>query len=128
MEQSILKSTKKVLLIGDEDDSFDLDILTHINSAFSTLSDLGIGPEDGFIVEDDEVEWSDFLSDHIPTLSKVKIYVFLHTRFLFDPPTTSFLLNAMEKQVEECLWRISVQRETTDWVDPDPPLVVVDGE
>lgn len=129
MEQSILKSTKKVLQIGPDDTSFDLDILTHINSAFSTLTDLGVGPPAGFVIEDSNPAWSAFLpsSEDLVTLSKVKTFVFLHTRIFFDPPATSFLLTAMEKQIEECLFRISVHREESDWVDPDPGFLVVDG-
>jgi len=127
MEQSILKSTKKVLQIGPDDTSFDLDILTHINSAFSTLTDLGVGPPAGFVIEDSNPAWSAFLPlpENLVMLSKVKTFVFLHTRLLFDPPTASFLLIAMEKQIEECLFRISAHREASDWVDPDPPLLVV---
>jgi hypothetical protein len=129
MEQSILNSTKKVLQIGSEDESFDLDIITHINSAFSTLTDLGIGPEDGFAIEDDTIEWDAFLTDaeDLKTLSRVKTFVFLHTRLLFDPPNSSFLLESMNKQIEECVWRINTQRENVDWVDPDPGFILVDG-
>ena len=53
MEQSILKSTKKILGIAEDYTVFDLDIITHINSAFSTLTQLGVGPVEGFIIEDD---------------------------------------------------------------------------
>lgn len=128
MEQSILKSTKKVLQIGPDDESFDLDILTHINNAFSTLNDLGIGPSEGFVIEDDEPEWETYLSDDVIMLSSVKTFVFLQTRIHFDPPTTSFLLTAFEKQIAEAVWRINTRQEATDWVDPDPPIVVLDGE
>lgn len=130
MEQSILKSTKKVLQIGDDDDSFDLDIITHINSAFSTLQDLGVGPEEGFIIEDDESEWSDFLPDEEDKmqLSRVRTFVFLHSRLLFDPPATTFHLNAAQEQLSEATWRISVNREGEAWVDPDPPILVSDDE
>ena|SRR5918993_5265999 len=126
MEQSILKSTKKVLQIGPDDESFDLDILTHINSAFSTLHDVGAGPVDGFAIEDDSVEWATFLADDVVILSSVKTFVFLHTRVLFDPPATSFLLEAYAKQMQEALWRISARYEATHWVDPDPPVVIED--
>jgi hypothetical protein len=119
MEQSILKSTKKILGIGDDDPSFDLDIITHINSAFSTLHDMGVGPEEGFVIEDEDSEWDEFIDDIIK-LSKVKTVVFLHTRLVFDPPTSSFLVDAMQKQLLEAQWRLNVNREETAWVDPDP--------
>lgn len=128
MEQSILKSTKKILGVDPTDTSFDLDIITHINSAFSTLTDLGVGPAEGFVIEDDTVQWDAFLVDDPIKLSKVKTAVFLHTRLLFDPPTVSYLLEASQRQLQEQLWRLSVNREETEWVDPEPPTVlVVDG-
>lgn len=120
MEQSILKSTKKVLQIGLDDTSFDLDVMTHINSAFSTLTDLGVGDQEGFAIEDDTAEWADFLANDLVKLSKVKTFVFLHTRLLFDPPNTSFLLESMSKQKEESLWRINANQEESSWVNPDP--------
>lgn len=127
MEQSILKSTKKVLHIGPDDESFDLDILTHINSAFSTLHDLGLGPEDGFAIEDDTVEWDAFLADtpvylnRTATLNRVKTFVLLSTRLIFDPPNTTFVLDALKNQLQEVTWRLSVSREGNEWVDPHPP-------
>src|SRR5436189_6236593 len=120
MEQSILKSTKKVLNIGPDDESFDLDIMTHINSAFSTLTDLGVGPETGFIIENEYVEWTAYLPDDGVKLSKVKTFVFLHSRLLFDPPTSGFHLTAIQEQLKEITWRLNVNRETMEWVDPTP--------
>jgi hypothetical protein len=119
MEQSILKSTKKVLQIGDDDESFDLDIITHINSAFSTLHQVGVGPYVGFTIEDDTNQWEEFV-DPGPMLNQVKTYVYLKVRMLFDPPTMSPLLASMEKLIDEHTFRLSVMREETDWVDPNP--------
>lgn len=128
MEQSILKSTKKVLHIGPDDDSFDLDIMTHINSAFSTLNDIGVGPTAGFAIEDDIAKWSDFLPNDTVQLGRVKTFVLLHSRLAFDPPSTAFLVEAAQKQLDEVTWRLNVKREESEWADPDPPsLIVVDG-
>src|SRR3954453_11700809 len=132
MEQSILKSTKKVLQIGPDDESFDLDILTHINSAFSTLNDLGVGPDEGFTIEDGSTVWEEFLSEDIPQANRVKLFVFLQTRLLFDPPTTTFHLTAVQSQLDQLIWRINVNREAADWVDPNAPnlpidILIVDG-
>lgn len=121
MEQSILKSTKKILGVDSEDTSFDLDIITHINSAFSIITDLGVGPQAGFVIEDETVEWAAFLVDNPVKLSKVKTCVFLRTRLLFDPPTVSYLLDATKEQLRETEWRLNVNREETEWVDPNPP-------
>lgn len=110
MESSILTSTKKILGIVESYTVFDLDIITCINAAFSVLSQLGVGPADGFMIEDSGDEWEDF---DVPQnqLNVVRTYVFLKTRLLFDPPTTSFLIEATTKQIEEYEWRLNVFRE-----------------
>lgn len=133
MEQSILKSTKKILGVGDDDTSFDLDIITHINTEFSTLTDLGVGPEEGFVIEDEDAEWDSYLADDQIKLSKVKTCVFLRARLLFDPPTSSYHLDAAKEQLREQEWRLNTNREATEWVEPQPSiefleeLVEVDG-
>jgi hypothetical protein len=127
MEQSILKSTKNVLGLAVDYTVFDLAVITHINSAFSILTQLGVGPSEGFMIEDDKAVWDDFiiLSDDL-SYNSVKSYIYLKTRLLFDPPTTSFHLEAMNRQIEEMEWRLNVNREETEWVDPNP-LPVVEG-
>ncbi len=123
MSASILTSTKKILGIEETDTSFDLDILTHINSVFSTLNQLGIGPEQGFAIEDATPTWDAFLGTD-PRLNQVKSYVYLRLRLIFDPPTSSYAITAMEKQVAEFEWRLNVYREETGWTDPDPDPVI----
>jgi hypothetical protein len=125
MEQSILTSTKKILGIAADYTAFDLDIITHINAAFSTLTQLGVGSAEGFMIEDAEAEWYDYIEDDIQ-LNTIKSYVFLKVRQLFDPPNTSYLIEAMEKQIREFEWRLNTNRESTEWVDPSP--VVIDEE
>lgn len=125
MEESILISTKKVLGIGLDDDSFDLDVITHINSVFSDLQQLGLGPVEGFVILDEEAQWDDFEAS--PSISaSVKTYMYLKVRMLFDPPQTSYLIGAFEKQIQQVEWRLNVRREETDWVDPDPPVAITD--
>lgn len=126
MEQSILKSTKQILGINPDDDSFDLDIITHINSAFFTLHQLGIGPVEGFAIDDDQAVWDDFITGDILKVNQAKTCVRLRVRLAFDPPATTFHLTALEKQLEECEWRLNVNREATEWVDPNPPVDIVD--
>lgn len=127
MEQSILNSTKKILGIAEDYTVFDLDIITHINTAFSTLAQLGVGPTAGFMIDDAEEVWANFFGE-IPDFqyNSVKSYVFLKVRQLFDPPQTSYLISATEKQIEELEWRLNTHREETAWVDPDPPRYTVD--
>lgn len=121
MEQSILNSTKKVLGMDASYTVFDHDIITFINSAFFILHDLGLGQEEGFMITGVEDVWDDFLVPQ-PDLNLVKTYVFLKVRMLFDPPTTSFLIEAMNNQIAEYEWRLNVSRENSMTF----PLVVVD--
>jgi hypothetical protein len=118
MTESILDSTKKVLNLSSEYTPFDQDIIMHINSALSTLNQLGIGPESGFMIQDDNAVWSDFLGGDL-RLNNVKTYVYLRVRMLFDPPTIGYLIEAMKEQIKELEWRINVQRESVAWTDPD---------
>ena len=112
--QSILDSTKKILGIDQSYKVFDLDILTHINTVFADLHQLGIGPEDGFAIEDEQAVWSDFTEGNV-LLNAVKTYVYLRVRLLFDPPGTGFALNAMKEQIKEHEWRLNVYREGEQW-------------
>ena len=130
MEQSILTSTKKILGIAEDYTVFDLDIITHINTAFSTLTQLGVGPVTGFQIEDDEAVWTDFIENDLQ-YNSVKSYVFLRVRQLFDPPSTSYLISAYDKQIQELEWRLNTHREETGWVHPDPlhiPVVDLFGD
>lgn len=119
METSILTSTKKILGIADDYLVFDLDVITHINTAFSTLTQLGVGPAAGFMIEDADAVWEDFITDGDAQYNAVKSYVYLKVRQLFDPPQTSYLISAMERQIEELEWRLNVHREETGWTDPN---------
>jgi hypothetical protein len=127
MEMSILNSTKKILGIAEDYTVFDLDIITHINSAFSTLTQLGVGPAEGFMIEDATAVWSDFIGNDVQ-YNSVKSYVFLKVRQLFDPPTTSYLIAAYDKQIEELEWRLNVYREGTEWTGELIPNVLDGGD
>lgn len=124
METSILNSTKKTLGIADDYTAFDLDIITHINTALSTLTQLGIGPVEGFMIEDDSAVWEDFLDESDFQLNSVKSYVFLRVRQLFDPPTTSYLIESFDRQIRELEWRLNVHREETGWQSPISPSLI----
>ena len=110
MSDSILISTKKILGIAADYTAFDVDIITHINSAFATLNELGVGPADGFMIFDDQTTWDAYLQFDFK-LNAVKTYVYLRVRLLFDPPTTSYMINALKEQREELEWRLNVIRE-----------------
>lgn len=119
MITSILTSVKKNLNLDVSYTAFDEEIITHINSAFSTLNQLGVGPADGFEIQDATPTWASFIGTN-KKYNFVKTYVYLSVRQLFDPGGTSYVITAMEKQFKELEWRINVLREETEWVDPDP--------
>lgn len=104
---SILDSTKKILGLAEDYDAFDLDVTTHINSTFAQLAQLGVGPDDGFEITDNTQLWADFLGTN-KLINSVKTYVYLKVRMFFDPPTTSFDLNAKQEQIKELEWRLNV--------------------
>ena len=119
LETSILTSIKKNLNIEEDDTDFDQDILMHINSVFTTLADVGVGDAAGFMIEDADAEWDDFLAAD-PRLNSVKTYIYLRVRLLLDPPQTSYLVDALKEQANEILWRLNVLKEATIWTDPTP--------
>lgn len=114
---SILNSIKQLLGIPADYDVFDVNVLMFINTAIATLTQLGVGPTEGFSVVDDTATWDSFLGDD-DRLNMVQTYVYARVRLLFDPPTSSFLVEALEKQAVELEWRLNVQREGESWVDP----------
>lgn len=107
MDNNILRTVKKMLGITAEDTHFDLDIMLHINSTFSVLTQLGAGPENGYAISSGEETWDEFLEES-KLLNMVKSYMFLRVRSLFDPPTNASLFDAMEKMIKEYEWRIEV--------------------
>lgn len=119
MTDSILNSVKKNLGLTATYTAFDPDIIMHINTVFSTLNQLGIGPVNGFMIEDDTPVWDTFLGADI-RLNSAKTYMYLRVRMLFDPPTTAHLISAMKEQIQELEWRLNVHIEETIWVDPNP--------
>jgi hypothetical protein len=115
---SILVDIKKVLGIAEDYTDFDVDIIMHINSVFDTLNQLGVGPEDGFAIEDATAVWDDFLGADARVFNSTKTYIYLRVRLLFDPPSTSFVITSMNEQIQQLEWRINVQREGVSWTDP----------
>lgn len=130
MEQSILKSVKKALGIASSDTAFDLDILMHINTAFATLNQLGVGPEQGLAIEDDTTLWATFYGTD-PRWSMVRTYVFLKVRSIFDPPQSGYAVEAVNNQLAELEGRMQIFRESQSWSNPNtdviPPNTILDG-
>lgn len=108
--ESILTSIKKLLGIEENYEHFDQDIIMHINSVFAILTQMGVGPESGFAITDKNAVWSDFTNDDID-MNGVKTYVYLKVRVLFDPPTSSSVLDSMNRLISEFEWRLNVAKD-----------------
>lgn len=108
----ILASIKERIGIAEDDNSFDTDIIDLINSAFADLNDIGVGPNDGFAIEDDTADWIDF-SEDVRVLSSVKDFVYLTVKLTFDPPTQTSLLTSMENRLKKLEWRLNVKCDST---------------
>lgn len=104
---SILTSIKKLLGITAEYTQFDTDLIIHINSVFSILTQLGVGPSTGFSIHDEYSVWTDFLPED-PRLEMVKTYVYLKVRLMFDPPDRSAVADAVKRQIDELEFRLNV--------------------
>lgn len=111
--ESILTSIKKLLGITEEYDQFDPDIIMHINSVFMILTQLGVGPAEGFSIEDDTAVWTDFIQD-IKKLESVKTYIYLKVKLAFDPPLSSAVIESMNRLINELEWRLNVAAESTE--------------
>lgn len=111
--ESILTSVKKLLGIEEEYTHFDPDLIMHINSVFMVLNQLGVGPANGFRIEDDEDTWSDYMSDE-DNIDAVKSYMQLKVKLLFDPPQSSAVMEATKRMIDEFEFRLNVA------VDPGP--------
>lgn len=104
---SILTSIKKLLGIEEEYTQFDSDIIMHINTVFLNLTQLGVGPAEGFLIEDDSATWDDFIGDS-NRLQAVKTYVYLKVKLLFDPPLSSSVTESINRIISELEWRLNV--------------------
>ena len=118
---SILDSIKATLGLTPEYTPFDNEIILHINSAMTVLSQLGVGPEGGIFITGSEETWDQVFGDS-PKINLIKSWMGLKVKLLFDPPNSGVLHEAMERQVTEFEWRINVQAET------GPELLRKEGE
>ena len=103
---SILNSIKKLLGITEECKDFNQDLIIHINSVFMILNQLGVGPTDGFKITDETNTWNEFISGD-QNIESVKTYMYMKVRMMFDPPSSSIIADAMNKQINELEWRLN---------------------
>lgn len=110
MKDSILISIKKLLGLTADDTAFDMDIIMHINSVFMILRQLGIGPEEGFKIEDKDATWDDYV-DEEDNLEAVRTYIYLKVKLIFDPPLSSAVIEANKQMINELEWRLNNEVE-----------------
>ena len=108
--ESILTSIKKMLGIPEEYDAFDVDIIMHINTVFMALRQMGVGPTEGFYIEDKSATWAEFIEDPIEC-NAVKTYMYAKVRLIFDPPQNSAHIECLKQTVSEFEWRLNWDAE-----------------
>ena len=108
---SILNPIKKLLGISEEYKHFDPDLIMHINSVMSILTQLGVGPSEGFFIDDETSTWDDFIEDNV-NLDLVKSYMHLKVKLLFDPPLSSAVMESMNRMISEFEWRLNAEAES----------------
>lgn len=109
MDDSILNTIKSMLGGIEDDNTFDTDIIVLINSAFQTLRQLGVGPAKGFTISDSTSTWTDFSTG--PEISNVKTYIYLKVKTIFDPPSSSTVMDAYKATISELEWRLNADCE-----------------
>lgn len=102
---NILTSIKKLLGIEGIYEHFDDDIIMHINSVFMILNQLGIGPKEGFNITK-ETKWNEYTTDK--NLEAIRTYIYLKVRLVFDPPSSSFAIESIQRTISEYEWRFSI--------------------
>ena len=120
--ESILNTIKKMLGVETDYKEFDIDIITHINSVFLSLNQLHVGPTIVFSIIGETETWEDFLSTSVD-LNAIKSYIYLQVRMLFDPPSSSFVLQSMQNQINMWEFRLNIQAEGTLYVPVDEGVV-----
>ena len=123
---SILLNTKQALGLAEAYVVFDPELIMHINSVLAELNQLGIGPVEGFMINDYTPTWNDLIAGDY-TLNNVKSFVFLKVKMIFDPPQVGTVAMAYEKMIDQLTWRINVAREIQLPL-PTPVVVPDDGD
>ena len=110
--ESILTSIKKHLGIEESYTAFDDELIMDINSSLSVLTQLGVGPEDGFFISDASATWGDFTEEKYIPLAEDLTY--LRVRLLFDPPSSSAAMDSIKQTIQEDSWRLEVMVSYTE--------------
>lgn len=109
--ESILTSIKKLLGIDEAYEHFDADLVMHINSVLMILTQMGVGPAEGFTIEDSSTTWNEFIPD-MKNFEAVKTYIHHKVRLMFDPPTSSAVTESINRTISELEFRLSIAAES----------------
>lgn len=108
MDESILNTIKEMLGPSGAYDAFNTDIIVHINTHFMKLTQLGVGPVEGFMITGSEETWSDFIPEaDTLKLQGVITYVYLNVKLVFDTPSSSSVIESINRQIAELEWRLN---------------------
>jgi len=116
--ESILTSIKKLLGIAEEYTHFDSDLIIHINSVLSILTQIGVGPAEGFSIKDESSVWEDFVPDNAK-LELIKSYTYMKVKLLFDPPLSSAVIESTNRIISELEWRIQVAADPVKTIEEE---------
>lgn len=125
--ESILTSIKKMLGVEAEYTHFDPDIIMHINTVFFELNRIGVGPEEGFMIEDDTTTWLDYIPDQAK-FEAVKTYVYIKVKLVFDPPSSSAAVASLERMADKLEWRLCEMAEYSKPLNIDGEEEIQNGE
>lgn len=112
--ESILTSIKKMLGPTAEYEYFDPDIIMHINTAFMELNQLGVGPSEGFRIEDESTTWNEYIPEDDKRFEAVKTLIYLKVKLVFDPSSSSTILESMNRTIDRLEWRLNAAAEEKD--------------
>ena len=116
MMESILETVKKSLGPGEGYDYFDPELIMYINSELAVLTQIGVGPPDGFSITGPDEKWSDFIADDFKKFQMVQSYLCIQVKLQFDPPLTASVLDSLTRKATELQWRLFEQA--------DPKLII----
>lgn len=111
MDNIILNDVKISCGIVPEHTGFDDLLILHTNTVFMILNQMGVGPAKGFRLVTGKETWDEYMDETCENYEAVKTYVGLKVRMIFDPPTSSTLMEALKDSIAECEWRLNFSAE-----------------
>lgn len=108
-----MDSVKKGIGIHEDYDSFDRDMIMHINTVLFGLNQMGIGINN-FRITGYQETWKDFLANDQINLDAVVSWTALKVKLIFDPPISTSIKTAMDEVLKEYEWRMYITENYTD--------------